>query len=144
MLQMIQPGLTKTLVRSGSSEKCAMANLILILPFWPGLLRAPKRSLVLFREAIWRRKGLSILGRTSNFLISYVRSNFFSCCNRFSVFKIHSKIMQSCSYTITTIENDPALFFFFLGFLVSAWTFMQPAPQIRWHLPGLNLTWVYF
>lgn len=67
---------------------------------------------LLFHEAIWRRKGLSILGRTYNFLISYVRSNFFPTETDFQCFKIHYNIKQSWSYTIATIENYPALFFF--------------------------------
>lgn len=110
---MIQPGLTKTLVRSGSSEKCAMANLILILPFWPGLLRAPKRSLVLFREAIWRRKGLSILGRTSNFLISYVRSNFFPAATDFQCFKFTLKLCNHAPILLLQLKMILLSFFFF-------------------------------
>lgn len=92
-----------------------MANLILILPFWSGLLRAPERSLASQYFSFmkqWRRKGLSILGRKYNFLISYGRrSNFFPTETDVQCFKIHSNIKQSCSYTIATIENDPALFF---------------------------------
>lgn len=55
---------------------------------------------LLFGEAIWRRKGLSVLDRTHNFLITYVRrSNFF----------LLKQILSILKFTLTLCNHAPIL-----------------------------------
>lgn len=68
---------------------------------------------LVFHEAIWRRKGFSILGRTYNFLISYVRrSNFFLLKQIFSVLKFTLTLCNRAS--ILLLQLKMILLFFFL------------------------------
>lgn len=68
---------------------------------------------LLCHEAIWRRKGLSILGRTYNFLISYVRrSNFFLLKQIFSVLKFTLTLCNRAAILLLQLKMILLSFFF--------------------------------
>lgn len=70
---------------------------------------------LLFGEAIWRWKGLSILGRTYNFLISFVRrSNFFLLKQILSVLKFTLTLCNCASILLLQLKIFLLSFFFFV------------------------------
>lgn len=108
-----------------------------MITFWSGLLRAPKRSLACQYFCLVKQFG------GEKVFQYWAENKVFLLCEKKSFFPTGSVLkftLPLCNCAPMLLLQLKMILLFFLCFLVSAWIFMQPAPQLRWQIPRLNLT----